>query len=100
VIIKIERSGGIAGMQTSTEMDSKDLPSILVSKVRNILENVNSSTPTLKMTPKPAADHYNYKISVQDGRFKKELECNEYNIPHDLKLLVKYIEKSSKPNIL
>ena len=99
MIIKIERSGGLAGIRTSTEMDSKDLPTSLVSKVKNILENVNSSTMPLKATQKGAADHYNYKISIQDGEFNKELLCDQYNIQDDLKLLVRYIEKSSKSKI-
>jgi hypothetical protein len=99
VLIRIERSGGLAGIQTSIEMDSKDLPGVLVSKVRDILENANSSNRPLKAAPKIAADYYNYKISIRDGDFRKELVCNQYNIQDDLKLLVKYIEKSSKSKI-
>ena len=53
----------------------------------------------LKATQKGAADHDNYKISIQDGEFNKELLCDQYNIQDDLKLLVRYIEKSSKSKI-
>jgi hypothetical protein len=76
-------------------MDAKDLPTMLVIRAKEIIENVNSSRLPLKVSPKGAADHYNYKISIQDGVNKRVLECNQYNIQDDLRSLVKYIEKYS-----
>jgi hypothetical protein len=96
VIIKIERYGGLTGIRTCTEMDSKDLPDALVTKAKKIIENPNSFDIALKATPKGAADHYSFKISIQDGGNKSELVCNQYELQDDLKLLIKYIEKSSK----
>jgi hypothetical protein len=51
---------------------------------------------SIKSSPRGAADHYTYKISIQDGRNQRVIECNQYNIEDDLKSLVNYIERNSK----
>jgi hypothetical protein len=96
VIIKVERSGGLTGIPFLTEIDAKDLPSTLKIRAKKMLVDQKLSALPMKVTPRGAADYYSYKISVQDGVNRRVIECNEYNIQDDLKLLVKYIEKNSK----
>jgi Emfourin len=96
VIIKVERSGGLAGIPISKEIDAKDLPSRLMTTAKKIMLNSKSSTLPLKSTPRGAADHFTYKISIQDGANQSIIECNQYNIQDDLKSLIKYIERKSK----
>ena len=96
MIIKVERFGGLAGIRTSIEMDAKDLPIMLVTKAKKIMKNSNSSLLPLKSRPKGAADDFTYKISVQDGAQKSVIECNQFEIHDDLKLLISYMEKNSK----
>lgn len=91
--IRVERSGGLAGIAISNEIDAKDLPYPLVSKVRKVLENAKSSALPLTATSKGAADHYLYKFSFEEGIDKKVIEYNQYNVPDDLKSLINYIEK-------
>ena len=93
--IKIERSGGLTGIPVSTEVDTKDLPSVLVSTVKRIMADQTSSSIRMKGAPKGAADHYIYKILIQDGENQRVIDCNQYNIQDDLKSLVKYIERNS-----
>ena len=93
MIIKVERSGGFAGIPVSNEIDANNLPSALVTKLKKIMENTNSSTLPIKDTPRGAAAHYTYKISIQDGVNLKVIECNQFNIEDDLKSLVKSVEK-------
>ena len=94
--IRVERSGGLAGIAISNEMDENDLPSALKRVTKKIIEDKRVSPLSLESSPKGAADHYNYRISVQDGRNLRVVECNQYNIEDDLKSLVKYIERNSK----
>jgi len=96
VIIKVERSGGLVAVPVSVEMDAKDLPSTLITTAKKIIMDKRLSTLPMKAIPKGAADYYSYKISVQDGVNRRVIECNEYTIQDDLKLLVKYIERNSK----
>jgi hypothetical protein len=98
VRIRIERSGGFAGIPISNEMDSKELPSTLINTAKKIIEDKRVSSISYKSSPKGAADHYTYKISIQDGLNRRVVECTQYDITDDLKSLVKYIEKNSKKN--
>jgi len=96
MIIRIERTGGVAGIPISYEMDIKDVPEVLLRKAKKILGDKKSSSLPLKLTPMGSADHYTYKISIQDGMDDRVLECNQYTIGDDLRSLVKYIERNSK----
>jgi len=96
VRIRVERSGGLAGIAISNEMDAKDLPSALIRTAKKIIEDKKVSSLPMKSSPRGAADHYTYKISIQDGRNQRVIECNQYNIEDDLKSLVNYIERNSK----
>ena len=92
MIIKIERSGGITGMPFTTEFNSKELPGLLVNKVEKIIKDAKSSTLPLKRAPTGSADHYIYRISIQDGNDEKMIECDQYGLHDDLKSLIKYAE--------
>jgi hypothetical protein len=96
VKIRIERSGGFAGIALFNEMDTKELPSPLVNIAKKIIETEKISSLPLKSHPKGSADHYTYKISIQDGTNLRVIECNQYDIKDDLKSLVNYIERNSK----
>ena len=92
----MERSGGFAGLPTLIEIDTKHLPSKLVNVAKEIMLAEKSSTLPITKTPKGSGDYYSYKISIQDARNRRSIECNEFNIQDDLKLLIKYIERTSK----
>ena len=94
--IKVERSGGLTGIPVSTEVDTKDLPPTLVYTAKKIMTDQRLSSMSMKHAPKGAADHFIYKILIQDGKNHRVIECNQYNIQDDLKSLVKYIERNSK----
>lgn len=94
--IRIERSGGFAGIPLFNEMDTKELPPSLVHIAEKIIEAKKISSLPMKSRPKGSADHYTYKISIQDGTNLRIIECNQYDIKDDLKSLVKYVERNSK----
>ena len=96
MIIKVERHGGLLPIQNCIEMDTKDLPSKFITALKKIMTDQSLSNLLIKAIPKGAADYYSYKISVRDGVNRKVIECNEYNIPEDLKSLVRYVERNSK----
>jgi emfourin len=96
MIIRVERSGGLVGTYISHEIDSKDLPLAIKLKVKRIMTNIESRSSGLKSTPKGAADHFDYKISFQDGQNQRTINCNQYTIQEDLKSLVRYMEAKSK----
>lgn len=83
-------------MSKYSEMNSDDLPPALESAVKKIIMSAKASSLPLKVTPKGAADHYIYKISIKDGMNEKIIECNQNNIQDDLKSLIRYVEKGPK----
>ena len=99
MIIKVERSGGFAGISISNQIDSKDLPSTLVIKLNKIMQITKADSLSSGGTPKGAADHFTYKISVKDGESERVIECNQYDLQDDLKSIVRYVEGSSKKKL-
>lgn len=95
MIIKVERSGGITGQIISNQLDTEKLSPSLVSILKGIIDNGKLSSLPLKKAPLGAADHYIYKITIQDGSKKRIIECNQYNISDDLKSLVNRVENNS-----
>lgn len=93
--IRVERTGGLTGIQISNEMDANGLPSGLLQTARKIMEDKKPFS--LKSAPKGSADHFTYKISVLDGDSQTVIECNQFNLGDDLRSLVRYVEKNSKP---
>jgi hypothetical protein len=92
--IRVERTGGLAGIPVSNEIDANGLPSGLLQTARKIMQDKKKFP--LKSGPKGSADHYIYKISVQDGDNQSVIECNQFTIGDDLGSLVRYVEKNSK----
>jgi emfourin len=92
VRIRVERSGGFAGISLTKEIDERDLPPSLISTAKKIILDKNQFSLPTQPSPRGAADHYFYKISIEDGGNQTVINCDQYNIKNDLKFLVKYIE--------
>jgi hypothetical protein len=92
MIIKVERSGGLAAIPFYKEVDTSKLPSNLQVRLKKMVESPKPLRST-KATPKGARDHYVYKISIQDGSSQRIIECTQYDINEDIKALVRYVEK-------
>lgn len=92
--IKIERSGGFAGIPSSNEIDSKDLPESLFQIVKKIMSVEKRNM--VKSKTSGMADRYVYRICLQDGSDRKTIECEEAELKDDIKSLISYIEKHSK----
>jgi hypothetical protein len=101
VKVKVERSGGFAGISSSNEMDVDNLPPSIEGAVRALLDSRTKNgekLPARKILrrPKGAADHLNYKITIQTGEKDHVIECDEFDMNSNLKSLVNYVQKNSK----
>ena len=93
MIIRIERSGGVAGIPAHNEMEVNELPAELIDK---LFVKQNSPPPRIKLPRVGRPDRYTYRISIEEAGDQKIIECDEYDIANDVKSLVKYIEKNSR----
>ena len=93
--IKIERSGGFAGITSSSEMNADKLSPLLEGTVKKLLDHKGSGV--LKGTrPKGAADYLNYKITLEDGDRNSVIVCNQFDMDDDLSSLIRYVENRSR----
>lgn len=103
--IYFERSGGFAGMLSSTTVDTQDLPSKEADEIKNLVEKAHFfelpsklSQPSSKTT-KGAADYFVYKITIQNNnnnnQNKKEhsVECNDLSMQPTLRPLIDFLTK-------
>jgi len=92
--VKIERSGGFAGIISSSELITDKLPPSFEVTVRELL-SPKKSLQSLNPGPRSgSADYLNYKITIQNGMKKRVLKCNELGMDSKLKSLVKYVENN------
>jgi hypothetical protein len=96
VKIKIEQSGGFAGISSCTDMNADRLPPSLEDAVKDLLNSAKLPQPKGLESPKGAADYLNYKISINDGKEDYIIECNEYEMNTRTKALVRYVQENSK----
>ena len=77
MIIKIERSGGLAGSHASqSEIDAKDLPPQLVTMAKKIM-NAKISPDALEDEAERRLQIMTIlKISIYEGERRKVIECN------------------------
>ena len=94
--IKLERSGGFAGITSSNEMDTDKLPPSLQDTVKDLLDKKKLSLTKSFGRPKGAADYLNYTITIQDGKNDHVIECNEFDMDSTVKSLVSFVQKNSK----
>lgn len=95
--IHFERTGGLAGMVSSTTVDTNSLPSDEARKVEDLVQQANIPNTS----PKPgnpskqgAADYFTYKITIesQEGT-KHTVECTDVAMHPSIKPLLDYLSK-------
>ena len=63
--IYFERSGGFAGISSSTMVDIHSLPPDEAHKIQDMIDNAKFFDLKNSTQPKHAADYFKYKITVQ-----------------------------------
>lgn len=92
--IKIERSGGITGIASSSEIDATTLPPSLIATVQDLLFR-NETTLNEVRKPKGTADDINYRITIRNRAKNRIINCSELDMGNNIKSLVRFIEKNS-----
>jgi hypothetical protein len=94
--VYLERSGGFAGMVTSTTLDTQTLPSNEAHEIQNLIENSHffelpSQSPQSSKTKKGAADYFTYKITVQEDKREHSVQLNDINMQPTIKPLIDFL---------
>lgn len=99
--VYLEKSGGFAGMVTSTSVDTQLLPPNEAKEIQRLIENsqffeLASQPPQSSKTTKGAADYFTYKITIQDDKREHTVQLNDINMGPNIKPLIDFLIRHSK----
>lgn len=90
--IQLTRSGGFGGVRLSAALDTDLLPDGEAAKVRRLVsESAFFEQPSSLKSPSPGPDRFQYRLSVEEGGEKKEIETDETGMPEALRPLIDYL---------
>ena len=98
MIIRLERTGGFAGMTRTIEVDSRSLPEDQANAVRQLVGNANFFALPENLSPAPpvGADRFNYRITIQSDSESHTVELTEADTPESLEQLIGWLEDHSR----
>ena len=99
--VYLERSGGFAGMVTTTSVDTQTLSPNEAHEIQKLMENSHffelpSQPPQSSKAKKGAADYFTYKITVQDSKRQHSVQFNDINMQPKLRPLIDLLVKHSQ----
>jgi hypothetical protein len=99
--IYYEQSGGFAGIDVNTVVDTDSLPADEVNKIQDLVNKANFfSLNSVSSPPEMGADYFHYKITVEmddDKNGQKKTHTLEIYDPvsAQLKPLIKYLRNKA-----
>ena len=88
--IIFERSGGVAGMRTTTTVNTESLPPAEAQMLREMVDKAKFfDLPAVLAAPKSNnADRFQYKLTVEVGNRRHTVETGEAAAPQTLQPLL------------
>ena len=86
--IEIERSGGFAGIIKKNTVDTEKLPKDVANNIEKLLTETKLINTRLNTVKSKMADCYYYKISIQTGNEKQEIEFREFDVDNKLRRMI------------
>lgn len=101
--IYYEQSGGFAGIDISTTVNTDSLPADEVNKIQDLVNKANFfSLNSVSSQPETGADYFHYRITVEMGDSnnkngqEKRHTLEIYDpVPAQLKPLIKYLRSKA-----
>jgi hypothetical protein len=95
--IYFERSGGFAGIPSSTMVDIHSLPPDEAHKIQDMIDNAKGFfyQPS-KLLPPHGADYFKYKVRVETEEKQNTIETNDITMPSELRPLINYLMEKAK----
>jgi emfourin len=98
--IRVETSGGLAGIPTTSEIDTNKLPNSLEVKVTELMnKKYLPRSKALRAGHTRSADCLSYKITIRNGKTEYVIDCNELDMDKGMKSLLSYVRKNSKSTV-
>lgn len=100
MMIKIERSGGVAGISKTITVDTEKLPEDLANKIeKHMTKTQTKLSNRLSHRMKTGmADCYHYKISTKATAEENEIEFGEFEVDKELRATVNFLFQKFNTN--
>jgi hypothetical protein len=91
--IELTRSGGFAGLTTPVgKLDTSELPADEAQEVERLYRDADLS-PLTRVAPSPGgADRFQYHLTIEDDRGRRELTMREDEVPDSLRPLIERVK--------
>jgi hypothetical protein len=98
MIIKIERSGGFAGITKTITVDTEKLPKDIANRIEKHMTQTKLPSRLSRRMKTSMADCYYYKISTKPTAKKKEIEFGEFEVDKELRATVNFLFQKFNTN--
>jgi len=97
MIIRVERSGGFAGLTVHSRIDTDDLDPSERQELTDLVESsgfLESSLPS--RSDQPGHDRFHYSITIEYHEEQRTVELDESEIPDDWQSLIQFINQLAR----
>ena len=92
MLIRLERSGGFAGMRKSYAIDTESLPQEEAGKLHELVNAADFfNLPAKFPAPKRGADYFQYRMTVEMEGKKHTVDVSDPEVPDKLRPLIQLI---------
>ena len=95
--VGFERTGGFAGMVTSTVVDTATLPSNEANQLRQLVDAADVFRLPANITATtPQPDRFQYRLTVEDNDKKHTVMVGEQAVPGNLRPLLEWLMMAAR----
>ena len=97
--MRVERSGGFAGIRVSHDLDSSQLSPEDGKELDRLVDSAGFfDLPANVRAERPGADRFQYKLTAKDGPREHTVAIDDAAVPETLRPLLNFVAaKTSKP---
>jgi hypothetical protein len=94
--LKLRKTGGIAGLKVSAEVDSEKLPEAQAKKMKELVDQADLFNQASAPRGKSSPDQFQYEISVEEGGKTHTFSTNESTASDDLLDLIDWMTEAAR----
>lgn len=98
MLITFERSGGFAGLITTTTVDTTTLPAAEANQIRNLVKAANFFQLPATIASDNQPDRFQYQLTVQEGTQQHSVTVGESTMPSTLRPLIDCLMAAARQN--
>ncbi|HEV8360833.1 MAG TPA: protealysin inhibitor emfourin [Candidatus Thermoplasmatota archaeon] len=95
--VRLERTGGFAGLQGSASVDAGELPPADAARLEQLVRDARFfDLPAMLKDAGPARDRFQYRLTVEQGDRTHTISVDEGAAPGPIRALVEFVQASAK----